>query len=359
MKKIFIYLFLFVFFQLCMVSAINENQVWVTVEIINTEQPVKVGDSPYYKINITNLGDTLIEDQINISLENPLSEEVIEIKDISIPPYSQIEIIQKSSKENEHGILKIDKDGTFNIKIVSYGNLDMYKCDNIYNLTTTNLSKDFCLSGYKRWFKEIKFPFEVLPIETKSFIDKVTNWIKETDEKTVQTIEIAEESKKVAYWSFYLVLLTLLISFFNKENVLFIRFEKSFLYKDLSGFFRIIEYILKPIIRRKRFIFYSFLFLFIYLFYFDRLELIAFLAILFWIGSFIFYLTNEDSSFKGFFKLVGFFFLIYLSWRLIYPYYGYSDPLMFVYTPILTQIFWILLLYLKDFLSKKNDQLFL
>lgn len=353
MKKIIIYLFLFIFFQLSLVYAINENQVWINVEIDNNRQPIKVGDSPYYKINVTNLGDTLIEDKINISLENPLSEEeLLEIKDINIPPYSQIEIIQRSSRENEHGILKIDKEGTFNIKIISYGNLDLYKCDNVYNLTTINLSKDFCLSGYKRWFREIKFPFEVLPIETKNIFDKFTDWMKETDEKTARTIDIAEESKKVAYWSFYLVLLTLLISFFNKDNVLYRWFENSFLYEDLSGFFRIIGNLLKPMIRRKRFVFYSFLFLFISL-YLEKYGSLAFFPIILWFFIFINYLS-KGKGIRILFKIIGFFFLIYLSGKLIFPIYGNDDFLMIIHTPLITQIFWIISIYLKDRFTKDS-----
>lgn len=196
---------------------VNVNMKIITYEIENVNV---VGDSFYYKINFTNIGNWTVSDNITISVFNPSRNLLAppETYEIVLKPSDSKAVIAKGGKENETAIFPFDTSGDYKIEINSTMGIDFYRW-----LVINKGNRIY--TSYIRQNKNFNYFFDVMPrwqYNISESTEEANRKVIEANQKLLDlTINInnATQSMKTATWVMLgVAIISLIIAFLKRYD---------------------------------------------------------------------------------------------------------------------------------------------
>ncbi|ODS39841.1 hypothetical protein BEH94_02900 [Candidatus Altiarchaeales archaeon WOR_SM1_SCG] len=198
LKKLFlITMFLLLFANICFAQ---EQKVDVDITIVSHEikDAYVVGDSFWYKVEFTNIGIGIINDNFNISVFNP-SGNLIDSRnyDILLEPNESKTINSTGGKKGEVAAFPFDTNGDYKMEIKSKKLIDFYRWFDVKTGKSTYRS-------YNRQPMTFKYYFDVMPRwqydlwkDTKEINKEMLDATEEMNDATKKSLKLTEELDKV------------------------------------------------------------------------------------------------------------------------------------------------------------------
>jgi hypothetical protein len=218
LNKVAISILLFFIFFSVSINA-EELKLNINLDIITYEFPDAkvVGDSFYYKINLTNTGNASVVDNFTVSIFNPQLKliEQPQIYEKTINPNESVEIKAFGGRANETAVLPFDTYGDYKLVITSTKNIDFYR---IIEYTKNG----YIYRNYLRYPIEFSFSFDVMPKwqydlwkETKNVNEKVLEANQKLINLTIDLENATEQIKNATYVMLFVAVMAFGIAFID------------------------------------------------------------------------------------------------------------------------------------------------